>query len=445
MKNCIIIISLFFLACNSNSQNIYTFAGAGNFGYSGDGGSALLADITAPTGIVTDKKGNVYFCEWYYGLIKKVDTNGIITTIAGGAVANLSDSIAATGALVRHPWGLTIDSIGNLYFAEAQYNQVRKIDTTGIITTIAGVAYQVYQGQGYYSGDGGPAKNAQLYAPSDVAIDKYGNVYIADASNHRIRKVDASGIITTIAGSTIGFSGDGGLAINAKFNYPLGVAVDQNNNIYIGDAQNHRIRKIDNTGMISTIVGTGVQSNSGDGGPANLAAMGSTRGLEVDNIGNLFFADRDYGVVRRVNLNGIITNVAGIGIGGGYSGDGGPATLANLYSPIDVTFDKTGNLYISDNLRVRIVCYNSCATNVNEFNNKTEIKIYPNPATNTLQISDENNAFQNATIQIKNYLGQVIFTTPFTSQINLQNLTAGIYFLTVKDKDYEKTVKIIKD
>lgn len=354
------IIIIFFCALfwkQNNAQNIYTFAGTGNFGYSGDGGSALLADITAATGIVTDKKGNVYFCEWYYGLIRKVDiSTGIITTIAGGLVADLSDNILAVNALVRHPWGLTVDSIGNLYFAEQQFNQVRKIDTNGIITTIAGLPYQIYQGQGSFSGDGALATAALLNGPSDVAVDMAGNVYIADGNNHRIRMVNTSGIITTIAGSSIGALGDGGLAINSKLYYPLGLAIDKNNNLYIGDAGNHRIRKIDASGIINTIVGTGVQGNTGDGGLAVLAKMGSTRGLQVDNSGNLFFADRDYGVVRKVDNSGVISTIVGTGING-YSGDGGLATLAQI-DPIDCTFDKAGNLFITDNLRVRIVCSN---------------------------------------------------------------------------------------
>ncbi|MCC6181246.1 MAG: T9SS type A sorting domain-containing protein [Bacteroidia bacterium] len=415
-----------------NAQNIYTFAGTGNFGYSGDGGPAILADITSPTGIVTDKKGNVYFCEWYYGLIKKVDSNGIITTIAGGLMANLADSIPATNALVRHPWGLTIDSVGNLYFAEAQYNQVRKIDTNGIITTIAGAPYQVYQGQGYYSGDGGPAKNAGLYFPSDVAIDKYGNIYIADAGNNRIRVVDKNGIITTFAGGNgPGFSGDGGLAVNAKFNNPLGIATDKFNNIYIGDAVNNRIRKIDNLGIITTVVGTGIQGNSGDGGLAINADMGSTRGLEVDSLGNLIFGDREYGVVRKVDSNGIISKLAGTGIGGGYSGDGGPATSAQLYSPMDVTFDKFGNLYISDDLRVRKVCYNSCIAGLNSFEKQSEIKIYPNPATHVIQIMSDDKMSLKTKIDILNNLGQVVITQDYSDSIDISKLPTGVYTLKI--------------
>jgi sugar lactone lactonase YvrE len=428
----------------THAQIINTFAGTGNFGYSGDGGPALLADITAPTGIVTDKKGNVYFCEWYFGLIRKVDPNGIITKVAGGGstMSDLADSIPATTALVRHPWGLTIDSTGNLYFAEAQFNQVRKIDTTGIITTIAGAANMT----GSFSGDGGVAKSAGLNLPSDVAIDKYGNIYIADGNNHCIRMVNPSGIITTIAGSSNGFSGDGGLAVNAKFSYPLGIATDHLNNIFIGDAGNRRIRKINNsTGYISTIVGTGVQANSGDGGLATNAEMGSTRGLEVDTLGNLYFADREFGVVRKVDNSGFISTLAGTGTGGGYSGDGGPATNAQLYSPIDATFDKTGNLYITDNLRVRIVCYNSCATNLNEFNKSSVATVYPNPATNNLQILDNQSVFKNTQLEIINNLGQITLSQIFESTIDITPLPSGIYTLRItttnKESFYSKFIK----
>lgn len=440
MKKILFIFYILSLSYLGKTQNIYTFAGTGNPGYSGDGGSALLANIEAPTGIVIDKKGNTYFCEWYYGLIRKIDKNGIITTIAGGVTANLADNIPATGALVRHPWGLTIDSIGNLYFAEAQYNQVRKIDTSGIITTIAGIANMT----GSFSGDGGLAKNAGLNKPGDVCLDKQGNIYIADALNHRIRKVDKNGIITTFAGGNgAGYSGDGGLALSAKLNNPAGLCFDKKKNLYISDLQNYRVRKIDSLGVITTYVGIGVKANSGDGGSSTLAAIGQPLGLYTDSIGKLYIVDSYFGTVRVVDSIMIITTIAGTGMPG-YYGDGGLATLAQI-QPAFITFDKVGNLYITDNLRVRIVCYNSCAVNLNEFNQNSVIKIYPNPTSDVLHIWNEDNTFENSILEVINYLGQNVLNQVCAKTIDVSKLPKGIYTLRIKTKDkqifYSKFIK----
>lgn len=440
MKKILFIFYILSLSSLAKSQNIYTFAGTGNPGYSGDGGPALLANIEAPTGIVTDKKGNVYFCEWYYGLIRKVDKYGIITTIAGGLTANLSDNIPATSALVRHPWGLTIDSIGNLYFAEAQYNQVRKIDTTGIITTIAGVANMT----GSFSGDGGLAKNAGLNKPGDVVLDKQGNIYIADALNHRIRKVDKNGIITTFAGGNgSGFSGDGGLALSAKLNNPAGVCFDKKKNLFVSDLQNYRVRKIDSTGVITTYVGIGIKANSGDGGSSTLAEIGQPLGITTDSIGRVYVVDSYFGTLRVVDTNMTINTIAGTGMPG-YSGDTGPAILAQIQASF-VTFNQTGNIYISDNLRIRHICYNNCPVGIKELIKPNNIFIYPNPTSNIIKIIDNQSVFNNAQLEILNNLGQIVMSQPFESKIDVTNLPSGIYSLRItnssKESFYSKFIK----
>ena len=217
--------------------------------------------------------------------------------------------------------------------------------TTGIITTIAG------NGIAGYSGDGGLATNAELNNPYGVAVDSNGNIYIADTNNNRIRKVNSTtGIITTIAGNgTAGYSGDGGLATNAELYYPYGVAVDSNGNIYIADTYNNRIRKVNSTtGIITTIAGNGTAGYSGDGGPATNAQLNYPYGVAVDSSGNIYIADTDNNRIRKVNsTTGIITTIAGNG-NPGYSGDGGPATNAELYDPSGVAVDSNGNIYIAD-------------------------------------------------------------------------------------------------
>jgi uncharacterized protein (TIGR03437 family) len=251
-----------------------------------------------------------------------------------------------------------------------------------IITTIAGSG-SFGIGPGSFSGDGGPATSATLDNPLHVAVDASGNLFIADTFNHRIRKVSASGIITTVAGNgTGGFSGDGGPATSAELNQPSDVAVDASGNLFIADAFNNRIRMVSAGGIITTVAGSGNVGNvaccfSGDGGPATSAYLNYPRGIAVDGSGNLFIADSFNNRIRKVSVSGIITTVAGGGPGanstlsigyyaGGFSGDGGPATSAQLADPYGVAVDTTGNLFIADsyNNRIRKVSVGGIITTV---------------------------------------------------------------------------------
>src|ERR1051326_5130759 len=243
-----------------------------------------------------------------------------ITTVAGNGTAGYSgDGGSATSAQLNAPFSIAVDSAGNIYIAEWSNNRVRKVSTSGTITTFAGT------GAGGFGGDGGPATDAALNSPEGVAVDAAGNVYIADAFNNRIRKVDPSGIITTIAGNgNPGYTGDGP-ALSAGLNDPSGVAVDKNGNVYVADNSNHRIRKISG-GTISTIAGTGVGGFSGDGGPATKAQVFNPTHLTIDGAGNLYIADYSNNRVRKIDTSGTITTIAGTTTPtnqGGYSGDGG--------------------------------------------------------------------------------------------------------------------------
>jgi trimeric autotransporter adhesin len=326
---------------------ISTAAGDGTEGHSGDGGMATAAQLGLPTSVTVDSAGNLYITELNSHRIRKITAAGIINTVAGGGTGNLGDGGPATAAYLSDPTGVAIDSAGNLYIAESNTNRIRKVTAAGIISTAAG---KVIAG---FSGDGGAAAAAQLDRPSGVAVDPAGNLYIVDSGNNRIRKVTTAGIISTVAGSGIsGFSGDGGQAAAAPLRNPSGVAVDSGGNLYIADEGNNRICKVTTAGIISTAAGNGISGFSGDGGPATAALLRNPSGVAVDSAGNLFIADTGNNQIRKVTPAGIISTVAGRRVIGGFSGDGGTATNAQLKSPKGVAVDSAGNLYIADGMRI---------------------------------------------------------------------------------------------
>jgi uncharacterized protein (TIGR03437 family) len=263
---------------------ISTVAGNQTPGFSGDNGSPTSAQLNAPYGVAVDSAGNLYIADSANNVIRKV-ANGLIVTVAGnGTPGYTGDHGQATSAQLSTPNGVAVDSAGNLYISDFGNNVIRKV-ANGVITTVAGNG-------GYgYTGDNGPAIIADLYQPVGIAVDSAGNLYIADSVNSRIRKVSTSGTITTVAGDgTAGFTGDGSTATSAELNEPLGVAVDSAGNIYVADTFNNRIRKVSN-GIVTTIAGTGAGSYSGDGGTGTNATLFQPAGVAVDSAGNLYFAD----------------------------------------------------------------------------------------------------------------------------------------------------------
>jgi trimeric autotransporter adhesin len=334
----------------TNLPNIITtVAGTkGNKNSAGDGGAAIYAGIGYPFGVAFDAIGNLFITEPYNNYIRKVDTNGIITTVAGNGYYSQEGSYsgdggAATNASLDGPIGMTFDAAGNLYIADCDNSRIRKVDTNGIITTVAG------NGSAIYAGDGGAATNASLDYPHGVAFDAFGNLFIADSINSRIRKVDTNGIITTVAGNgSATYAGDGGAATNASLYYPSGVTLDASGNLFIADSFNNCIRKVDTNGNINTMV---------------RPYLGSPRGVAFDAFRNLFIADTWNARILKLATNGIITLVAGNG-NETYAGDGGAATNASLNYPVGVACDAAGNLFIADN-------ENNCIRAVNFSTNPT--------------------------------------------------------------------------
>jgi sugar lactone lactonase YvrE len=447
MKKITILISCFAMIAvfTATSQTITTVAGNGTGGFSGDGGLATSATLFSPNGVAFDKTGNYYFTDEQNNRVRKVDiSTGIITTVAGnGTSAYSGDGGAATSASLNWPIGVVVDDSGNIYIGDFQNNVVRKVyATTGKICTVAG------NGTAGFTGDGGPAISAELNATRFIALDSVGNLYIADANNNRIRKIiKSTGIISTIAGTGIaGFSGDGGLAGAAELNYPYGIVLDKKGNVYVADQANNRIREINiSTGIINTVAGNGTAGYTGDGGMATSAELHGPNTMTVGLTGNILISDTYNQVIRKVFVSsGIITTIAGNGIAG-YSGDGGPATSAQLHYPAGIVLQK-GDLYIPDwgNNRIRKIVY-ADPQGINEISVERNIVIYPNPASNQLSIAMNG---LRGVAALYNVLGEQVTSQSIpnkeTITINLSGLAPGIYIVKIVTEEGNMIVRKVE-
>lgn len=432
---CWLFFSLFTLV--SQGQIITTFAGTTMSGHSGDGGPATSAKTHNPAGCAFDKHGNFYFAEYQMHCIRKVDINGIITTVAGNLTFGYNgDNIPATSANLFFPSAVITDTLGNLFISDGNNCRIRKVDmSTGLISTVAG------NGTAGYNGDGIMATNAQLKYPGGICFDSKGNLYISDPNNRRLRVVNAiTGIISTYAGNgNPGTAGDGGLATNAEIT-PGAICADKHDNIYIADYSTNqaRVARVNYlTGIINTIAGTKIAYiYNGDGIPATAANI-APNGLVADKPGNLFIADGHNDRIRKITPSGYIYNIAGNGVGG-YGGDEGPATAAQIDQPYGVALDTCGNLYFSDinNARVRKVALNPTCEPITSVNtlkaNDANFTISPNPTSSTITLTSTEKI---NTLSIINAVGEVVSEQQCAGkekvEVNVAHLPKGIYMARV--------------
>jgi len=439
-----------------------TVAGNGSYGYTGDGKKATNASLENPSGVAVDASGNFYIADTDNCAIRKVASDGLITTVAQFTARGYwGDGGAAVSAGLNGPFGVALDSSGNLYIADAENDAIREVPVNGTITTVAG------NRNAGYSGDSGAATNASLAYPAGVAVDGSGNLYIADSYNNVIRKVVATnGVITTVVGTSTGLSFPSGLVVDSSGNLyiadtgnniirklasgvvttvvgtsaglkaPMGLAVDSSGNLYIADTGNNIIRKLA-SGVVTTVAGNGAAGYSGDNGPATSANLNDPSGVAVDSSGNLYIADTGNYVVRKVNNSGTITTLVGNGLCG-YYGDGGLPTNAALGGPFGVALDGSGNVYIADttNNLVREVSPTGTITNgaIYTFNNVTVTNTTPVLTTNAVIMQVQApQAIADIPWQPASTNGYVInfyFPSQVTGQVNGLDQFSGQPFVT---------------
>ena len=440
MKNLILfVICAIFLQLPAQGQIIITIVGNGTAGYNGDGGVATAAQLNHASFITFDASGNLFISDYINGRIRKVSTTGIISTVAGnGTTGYAGDGGPATDAQINRPIGIVVDGTGNIYIADDFNHRIRKINTAGIITTIAGTGIAGFNGDGI-------ATAVQINSPHGIAIDGLGNLLFTDCLNNRVRKISATGIITTIAGiSSSAGGGDGGPATTAGVFSPYGIAIGGSGNIYFTQYGDHIIRKITASGIISTIAGTGTVGFSGDGNPATSAALRGPTGIAVDAAENIYFSDCNNYRIRRINTMNIINTIAGTGVNGDGP-DGTIATLTNIGGALGVCA-YNGNVYFSDfdYGRIRTFKNTVAVKDVNSISGS--FNCYPNPSNGTFTIHISSPADEEVPVIVANTAGLVVheFTVHTNEPLSISlNVPAGLYLISALANVANHTGKII--
>jgi hypothetical protein len=430
-----ILLTFFFLLIKFSffCQVINGYAGSGYCcGSCTQGGAATLCSIYYPTDVACDVNGNIYIAE--ANRVRKVTPQGLIYTIAGSTGGYSGDGGPASAALLEAS-ALTVDNAGNIYIADWYHDVIRKINTNGIISTITSSI-------GGYSGDGGPAINASINGPYGIRTDAAGNIYISDSDNRRIRKISTNGIMTTIAGNgSSSFSGDGGPALQAGMD-PFGIDVDGAGNIYFADTYNNRIRKINTSGIITTIAGTGTSGFSGDGGPATSAELKNPNAVRIGSSGEIFISDMINQRIRKINSAGIITTIAGGGSGGPGSGNGGLPTLAQFVQPMGLCLNSSGSLFIADKEDHTIRYIDNVIGIPTITVDVDKISLSPNPTNGKISISFPESKMQ---AEIADINGNVVASQVVLrgEETDLGGMSDGVYFVKLTSADRSIMKKLI--
>ncbi len=429
----------------ARGQNVITtIAGDGITQYIGDGTPATIFSLAHPEGIYVDNVLNVYVADNYNQRIRKITPGGTISTLLGnGTTGYTGDGGPASAATMNKPNGIVLDTAGNMFITEWYNSVVRRVDAvTGIITTVAG------NGTSGYGGDGSSATSAQLGTPGGACLDRDNNIYIPDYANHRIRKVSAAtGIITTIAGTgTNGYTGDGGPATAATLSHPVSICRDLWGNILWAEYGNNVVRKLNlTTGTISTIAGNGVNGYSGDNGPATAAKLGQPNGVFADGAGVIYISEDGNNVIRAVNTAGIIKTIVGTGAYA-YTGDGGPAKTATIYNPYGVFVDVIGNLYIADAGNSVIRKVTNPMGVAGQIAGESTLSIFPNPTKGQFVIQRTNDKSPMSVI-ITDITGAIVFTATESTDranIDISRLPPGIYLARVLSERTTEVIRLVK-
>jgi len=408
----------------AQTKRIKTVAGTGAGAFGGDGGASTAASLHSPYAVSLDGTGNVYILDRLNARIRKIFPSGIIVTVIGTGLTGYSgDGSVGTSADIT-PSGFAVSNT-DIYVSDNYHHVIRRLNSVGIMSTFAG------NGLNASAGDGGPASAASFKTPAGMALDAAGNLYIADGEGNVVRKINTSGVISTFAGDgTAGFAGDGGSATLASLDSPYAVALDAFGNVFISDVKNNRVRKVDVSGAISTYAGAGTAGYSGDNGPATDAELNRPAGLATDKDGNLYIADADNNVIRKVATDGTITTAVGNGTPG-FGGDYGPVNGCNLNRPFGVAVDAMGDLYIADanNQRIRKTYAPTAVENTQTIAN---VEIYPSPAGEMLFVDGLSKGDK---LSVMDVTGRVVVSAEVTNggveQLNVTSLAQGVYMLNI--------------
>lgn len=437
MKNFIYFIISFFSISITFSQTVSTFAGypsaTGVFCGTTDG-TGTASRFCVPNGIAIDASGNIFIADTNNHTIRKITPAGVVSTFAGeaGVIGNINTTNILFPAQFYNPNGVAVDNSGNVFVADTNNNKIRKITPAGWVSTFAG--------SGTAGSTDGVGTTAKFNSPTDIAVDASGNVYVADKNNHTIRKITPSSVVTTLAGTPGIFGSADGLGSNAGFYFPSGIAVDSNGNIYVADTSNSTIRKITSSGLVSTIAGSaGLQGSTN--GLGSLARFRLPTGLTVDASGDIFVTDTFNHTIRKITLSGIVSTL--IGSTGTSGSTDGNSTLARFFAPQGIVIDNFGNMFIADTNNSRIRKITGIPLGNTNFEFQFNIKLYPNPATSLLYIQSLNNSILDKVCIFDLTGKKILEQTKNTNQIDVSNFIKGMYLIEIfsgEDKIVNKLI-----